>query len=110
MRRPLYDLQLTRQAPLAAEARRRIGLLYAMEEGIHGKPPDERDRGRQARAGPVLEEMHAWFRTTLGRISRKSDLAGAIRYALARWQALTRYPADGRFEPDNNPVERAIPR
>jgi hypothetical protein len=47
-------------------------------------------------------------RQALGRISAKSDLAGAIRYALTRWEALTRYLADGRLEPDNNPVERAI--
>ena len=32
----------------------------------------------------------------------------AIRYALSRWEALTRYVADGRLEVDNNPVERAI--
>jgi transposase len=108
VRRPFYDLHLTGQARLATEALRRIACLYAIEEGIRGKPPDERARVRQARAGPVLEEMHAWFQTTLGRISGKSDLAGAIRYALARWEALTRYLADGRLEPDNNPVERAI--
>jgi transposase len=108
VRRPFYDLHLTGQAPLATEALRRIAQLYAVEEGIRGVPPDERARVRQARAGPVLEEMHAWFQTTLGRISAKSDLAGAIRYALTRWEALTRYLADGRLEPDNNPVERAI--
>ena len=108
VRRPFYDLHLTGQAPLATEALRRIARLYAVEEGIRGKPPDERARVRQARAAPVLEEMHTWFRTTLGRISAKSDLAGAIRYALARWEALTRYLTDGRLEPDNNPVERAI--
>ena len=108
VRRPFYELHLTGQAPLATEALRRIALLYAVEEEIRGKPPDERARVRQARAGPVLEDLHAWFRTTLSRISGRSDLAGAIRYALARWDALTRYLADGRLEPDNNPVERAI--
>jgi transposase len=108
VRRPFYELHLTGQAPLATEALRRIALLYAVEEEIRGKPPDERARVRQARAGPVLQDLHAWFRTTLGRISGRSDLAGAIRYALARWDALTRYLADGRLEPDNNPVERAI--
>jgi hypothetical protein len=35
-------------------------------------------------------------------------LAEAIRYALARWPALTRFLDDGRIELDNNPVERAI--
>ena len=32
----------------------------------------------------------------------------AIRYALARWPALTRFLDDGRIELDNNTVERAI--
>ena len=34
--------------------------------------------------------------------------AEAIRYALARWPALTRFLDDGRIELDNNTVERAI--
>lgn len=108
VRRPFYDLHLTGQAPLATEALRRIRLLYAVEERIRGQPPARRARIRKARAGPVLAELHAWFTATLGRISARSDLAGAIRYALARWEALTRYVSDGRLEPDNNPVERAI--
>jgi transposase len=42
------------------------------------------------------------------RLSKKSDLAGAIHYALARWEALTRYRDDGRVEIDNNAAERAL--
>lgn len=41
-------------------------------------------------------------------IAPKSALSGAIHYALARWQALTRYCADGRIEIDNNAAERAL--
>ena len=43
-------------------------------------------------------------------ISGKSTLAKAIRYALSRWTALTRYTTDGRLEMTNNAVERAIRR
>jgi hypothetical protein len=32
----------------------------------------------------------------------------AIRYALTRWTALTRYADDGRIEIDNNAAERSI--
>jgi hypothetical protein len=63
---------------------------------------------RQARAGPILDSLRAWLDATLARISGRSDLAVAIRYALSRWEALTRYLSDGRLEIDNNPVERAI--
>jgi hypothetical protein len=52
--------------------------------------------------------MRAWLEATLRQTSKRSDLAVAIRYALARWAALTRYVDDGRVEIDNNPVERAI--
>src|SRR6185503_6041884 len=38
----------------------------------------------------------------------KSELAGAIRYSLVRWTALTRSRDDGRIEIDNNSAERAI--
>jgi hypothetical protein len=35
-------------------------------------------------------------------------MAKAIRYALARWTALTRYLDDGEAEIDNNAAERAL--
>lgn len=108
VRRGFHDLHTTGQAPLATEAIRRIGLLYAVEEGIRGQPPDVRSRVRRERAGPVLEGLRTWFTAALPRVPGRSDLAGAMRYALARWEALTRYVGDGRLEPDNNPVERAI--
>ena len=41
-------------------------------------------------------------------VSAKSDLAVAIRYALSRWKALTRFAADGLIEIDNNGAERAL--
>jgi transposase len=40
-------------------------------------------------------------------LSRKSDTAAAIRYALSRWRALTRYLDDGTLEIDNNAAERS---
>ena len=38
----------------------------------------------------------------------RSDLAGAFRYMLTRWDALTRVLGDGRVALDNNPAERAL--
>jgi IS66 Orf2 like protein len=35
---------------------------------------------RQARAGPLLEDLHRWFHARLSKLSRKSPLAIAIRY------------------------------
>jgi hypothetical protein len=41
-------------------------------------------------------------------LSAKSETAGAIRYALSRWRALTRYTEDGLLEIDNSAAERAL--
>jgi transposase len=109
VRRNFYDIDVAaKQSPLAREALERIGQLYPIEARITGKPPDERQRVRQAEAKPLLERMHAWFTASLRRVSGRSDIAGAIRYALSRWPALTRYLDDGTLAIDNNAVERAI--
>ena len=63
---------------------------------------------RQARAGPLIADLHAWSIATVRKLSKKSELAGAIRYALSRWEALCRYRDDGRAELDNNAAERAL--
>jgi transposase len=93
---------------VAGEALRRIGELYGVETEIRGQPAARRQQVRQARAGTKLADLHHWFVTTVRQLSKKSDLAGAIHYALARWKALTRYRDDGRIEIDNNAAERAL--
>jgi transposase len=107
-RRKFYDLHATTRSPLAHEALDRIQGLYAIEEGIRGKSPDERRRVRQARAGPLLDALQQWLLETRAKVSAKSELAGAINYALKRWVALTRYRDDGGVEIDNNAAERAL--
>lgn len=108
VRRKFYDLDKAQASPLAAEALKQIGLPYAVEEAIRGKPPELRRAERQARAGPVLVALRAWLDATLKQLSQKSALAEAIRYALARWDALVRYSTDGHIEIDNNAAERAL--
>jgi hypothetical protein len=44
----------------------------------------------------------------LGRLSKKSDTAMAVRYALGRGEASMRYCDDGRLEIDNNAAERSL--
>lgn len=107
-RRKFYDLYEATQSPLAQEALRRIGLLYEIEEQIRGHSADERRNVRQQRSVPLLEELHRWMLTTVRKLSKKSDLAAAIRYSLARWDALCRFCADGRVEIDNNAAEREL--
>jgi hypothetical protein len=108
VRRKFYELQVAHASPLAAEALKRIGELYAIESEIRARPPDERRQARTTRARPMLESLHEWLQSTLAVVSRKSEIAVAIRYALGRWRALLRYSEDGTIEIDNNAAERAL--
>lgn len=110
-RRPFWDLHESQgrvPGSIAEQALRRIAALYAIESEVRGQPPDVRRQVRQARAGPLLEDLHAWLTRVLSQVSRKSELAKAIGYSLGRWHALTRYRDDGRMEIDNNAAERAL--
>ena len=110
-RRKFFDLYVAQGKPAGSvteEALQRIAALYRIEADIRGSPPEERRRQRQARAAPLLDELHAWLTATLSRLSAKSDLAKAIGYSLTRWQALLCYCDDGRIEIDNNAAERAL--
>lgn len=80
-RRPWWDLYLSAgktEDSIAAQALQRIAALYAVEKEVRGQPPDVRKAHRQARAGPLLDELHAWLSSLVGRVSAKSDLARAI--------------------------------
>jgi transposase len=110
-RRPWWDLYLASgrsEDSVAAEALRRIRELYRIEDEVRGQPPEVRRAHREARAGPLLAQLHEWFTHLLTRTSTKSELTKAARYSLARWTALTRYVEDGTLEIDNNAAERAL--
>jgi transposase len=108
VRRKFYDIQVATNSAIATEAVERIGALYEIEREVRGKPATLRCEVRQARARPLIDELRAWLNKMLARLSRKSDTAVAIRYALARWRALTRYLDDGMIEIDNSSAERAL--
>ena len=63
---------------------------------------------RQERSLPVVEALHGWLTAQLARVSGKSALAEALRYALRHWPGLVLFLEDGRLELDTNTVERAI--
>jgi len=107
-RSPASSTSNPQRSPIAAEAVERIAPLYAIEKEIRGRSPAERQKVRNARARPLLESMRAWLEASLAKLSRKSDNAAAIHYALARWDALMRYCDDGRIEIDNSAAERAL--
>ena len=107
-RRRFYEIHQATGSPLAEEALRRIGELYEIEAEIRGRPAEERRAVRQERSKPLVDALHAWLTAQLGRVSGKSGLAEAIRYALRHWQGLVLFLDDGRLELDTNTIERAI--
>jgi transposase len=108
VRRKFFDVHAANGSPIAEESLMRIGALYDIEKEARGLPPDERRRLRKEQSRPLLDDLKAWLATTKPKLSPRSDLAAAIRYALGRWTALLRYVDDGRLEIDNNAAERSI--
>ena len=107
-RRKFYEIHTAHPSPITTAALERIGALYGIEEQIRGKPADLRREVRQTRARPLLDSLRSWMEAMLRSLSKKSGTAGAIRYALAHWRALTRYLDNGLLEIDNNSAERAL--
>jgi transposase len=107
-RRKFHDIHVVHASPTTTEALARIGALYGIEEQIRGKPAELRCSVRRDRARPLLDELRQWMEKTLHSLSTKSETAGAIRYALSHWRALTRYLDDGLLEIDNGAAERAL--
>jgi transposase len=108
VRRKFFDLHEAHRSPITTEALERIGSLYVIESEIRGRSPDERRRERQTRSRPLLISLQSWLKESLTRLSRKSETAVAINYALGHWPALVRYCDDGLLEIDNNTAERAL--
>ena len=108
IRRKFVDVQQSQGSAIAEEAIRRIAHFYAVEKQARGKPPDERARIRQAQAKPILGALEVWLAAQLSKISGKTPLARAIRYAITRLKRLRPYLDHGILELDNNTAERAM--
>jgi transposase len=108
VRRKLYDVHVETGSPLAKQALERLAELFAIEADINGRAPGLRRAARQTESVTRLADLERFLATALTQISAKSTLARAIRYALSRWDALTRYTSDGRLGMTNNAAERAI--
>jgi transposase len=107
-RRKAFELADLDRATLAAEAVRRIDLVFEAERQVTGHDAADRLAHRRAVVAPLVADLHAWMLETRGKLSRHNELAGALDYALKRWAAFTRFLADGRICLTNNAAERAL--
>ena len=108
IRRKFVDVQQSQGSAIAEEAIRRIAELYAVEKQARGSPPDERVRLRQAKAKQVLDDPDTWPGAQLTRISGKTPLAQAIRYAITRIKRLRPCLDHGFLEIDTDVVEQPL--
>ena len=108
IRRKFFDLYASQGSAIAEEALARIQKLYEVEAEARGRPPGRRKAIRQAKARALFDDLEAWLKVQLTRISAKSTLAGAIRYALTRMTRLRGYLDHGILELDNNTAERSM--
>ena len=108
IRRKFTDVLQAEGSTIAEEAIRRIAGLYGVEKQARGLAPEERVEIRQAKAEPIFEDLEAWLNAQLPKLSGKSELAKAIRYALTRMKKLRPYLAHGFLEADNNSAERSM--
>ena len=108
VRRKFVDVFSAQGSAIAEEAIRRIRELYAIEKSIWGKPPEEKAAVRQAEAKPIFDDLETWLHAQLPRLSGKTPLAQAIRYALGRMPKARPYLGNGHLSLDNNSAERAV--
>ncbi|WOG29906.1 IS66 family transposase [Endozoicomonas sp. 8E] len=85
-----------------------IKKLYAIEQRVRDKTPDERRLARQNDAGPVMDKIKVWLERQALNVTPKSKLGEAVRYMQNQWTYLVRYLDNGLVDIDNNASERAI--
>ena len=104
-RRKFFELQETfpkeREQALAL-----IQQLYDIDRSLKDKPPEQRLRGRQQRAGPVLKDIHRW--ALAQRALPQSPLGKAIAYLGKHFDGLRVFLTDAEVPLDNNQTERAL--
>ena len=108
LRREFYKLHVEGVSHTATWTVERVADLWAVEEQVKGCDPQTRLAARRRASAPIVDELVARWESELTRISGKSKVADAIRYALSRRTEFRRFLDDGRIELDNNTVERAI--
>ena len=106
VRRKFFEL--ADSSPVATEVLRRIALLYAIEKEVCGCSAEQRRSVRAERSRVIVDDLRQYLDARNRQVSAKSKLGEAIRYAVTRWDGLSRFIDDGRIDLDSNTVERSI--
>lgn len=107
VRRKFTDAQKS-HPHLSAQAVKWIELLYTLEANIKARQMSVEEIAceRQAKAIPIMDAMEKWMEQVHAQCTPADPMGKAIDYAYKLWPRLRRYALDGRYNIDNNPVER----
>ncbi len=108
LRRRFFDLHANGESIVATATVEQMKQLWAVEDEVRGQPPHARLAARRATSADIVQVLFDLWERELPRISGKSKLAEAIRYARSQRTVLGRFLEDGRVEINSNIVERAI--
>jgi len=96
---------------VAREGLARIGRIFAIDEKLRGKPPDEVKRLRELHLRVHIEAFLAWDKQEYERVrDQRGMLRSALGYSVRQRDALLRVLEDGRLFLDNNRAERELRR
>ena len=108
LRRRFFDLHANGESHVATATVEQMKMLWALEDDVRGQSPETRQAARRTISADIVKSLFDLWERELPRISGKSKLAEAIRYARSHRAALLLFIEDGRVEIDSNIVERAI--
>lgn len=96
--------------PRAKYALDKIAMLYGIEKEIIEKQlTDDQIVGiRQQKAYPIIKQLEEWCKQEFTKTMEGSPIAKAMLYMYTRFEQLSGYVNQARFQIDNNPVERSI--
>jgi hypothetical protein len=83
-------------------------MLYQVEFLAASMSAPERVAFRRQNSLPILEEFREWLDHESLKALPQSAMGKAIHYAMAQWNALTRYVEVGEAAIDNNAIEQAL--
>lgn len=88
VRRRLYELHVNESSRLATQTVTSMARLWEIEADIRGQDPAKRVKARQEKSAAIVAALFDLWNKKLPRLSGKSKLAEAIRYATSRRVAL----------------------
>ena len=108
LRRRFFDLHANGESLVASATVEQMKRLWAVEDEVRGEQSEARLAARRATSVEIVQALFDLWERELPRISGKSKLAEAIRYARSHRAKLLLFLDDGRVEINSNIVERAI--